>query len=209
MHNTLIYDLDLTLIDSLEACAEGANLLAEHFGLEKKSLEQIRIALSLPTEQFWLSLWGKVEPPWSAYFFNDIVPKVSSLIKLYPYTEEILQAGKDKGYLQAIATNRINPWHDLAKLNIAKYFDTAVGSDNVPRPKPEPDMLLTILKQLGVDASRALFVGDSVSDMVCAKNAGLKSLGLLQGGSSQQDLLAAGASVVRENLEAGRDVLNC
>ncbi|MDR2443058.1 MAG: HAD family hydrolase, partial [Deltaproteobacteria bacterium] len=105
--------------------------------------------------------------------------------------------------------NRINPWHDLVKLDIAKYFDTAVGSSDVPRPKPEADMLLTVLKQLGVDSSKSLYVGDSLSDMTCARNAGVKALGLLQGGATQEALISAGADLVRANLTAARDVMDC
>jgi AHBA synthesis associated protein len=93
-------------------------------------------------------------------------------------------------------------------LDLAKYFDTAVGASDVPRAKPEPDILLTVIRQLGVDPNTAIYVGDSISDMTCARNAGIKALGLTQGGVSPEALSRAGADLIRENLAACRDVLD-
>ena len=209
MLTTLIFDLDMTLVDSLEACTVGANLLADRFGLEPRTDSQVLKALSLPTPEFWISLWGRADPRWMDFFRQEVVPKVAHLARLYPETEEVLGSAKRKGRLVGLATNRVNPWSDLADFGIAKYFDTAVGAGDVPRPKPEPDMILTVVRQLGVDPSTAVYVGDSLSDMACARSAGVKSLGLLQGGSNPESLYLAGADAVRQDLASCRDVLDC
>jgi phosphoglycolate phosphatase-like HAD superfamily hydrolase len=94
-------------------------------------------------------------------------------------------------------------------MDIAKYFDTAVGANDVARPKPEPDIALSVLKQLGVAPSEALFIGDSVSDMQCASKAGIKALGLMQSQASTESLYRAGADIVRKDLASSRDILNC
>jgi HAD superfamily hydrolase (TIGR01509 family) len=208
MLTAIIFDFDMTLVDSLEACAVGANLLADRYGLPRKTEAEVLKALSLPTKAFWACLWGKFEPEWAQYFVAEVVPQVAHLTRLFPDTEEILAAAKRRGHLLGIATNRSNPWHDLAGLGLAKWFDTAVGASDVPRPKPEPDMILTALRQLGVEASKAIYVGDSPSDMACAKGAGVKALGLLQGGATAQELSESGASVVRASLGESRDTLN-
>jgi HAD superfamily hydrolase (TIGR01509 family) len=209
MLTSLIFDLDMTLVDSLEACTVGANLVAERFGLEPRTEEQVLRALSHPTPRFWIELWGRADPGWTDFLRLEVVPKVIHLTRLYPETEPLLESAKRGGRLIGLATNRSNPWHDLADFGIAKYFDTAVGASDVPRPKPEPDMILTALRQLGVDPSKAIYVGDSISDMACARSAGVKSLGLLQGGSNPESLYQAGADVVRADLASCRDVLDC
>ncbi|MDR2367274.1 MAG: HAD family hydrolase [Deltaproteobacteria bacterium] len=207
MLKALIFDLDMTLVDSLEACALGVNMLAERFGLEPRTEDQVLKAISLPTMEFYRELWGEARPEWLGYLNGTIVPKVIGLTKIYPEAHSLLGEAKNRGLLLGVATNRTNPWLDLADLGLAKYFDTAVGAGDVPRPKPEPDILLTVIRQLGVDPSSSIYVGDSLSDMACARNAGIKAVGVLQGGVGQEALARAGADLIRKDLAACRDVL--
>ncbi|MDR1049528.1 MAG: HAD family hydrolase [Deltaproteobacteria bacterium] len=209
MINTLIFDIDMTLVDSLDACRVGANMMARNFGLREVTREDVLKVMTLTTREFWETLWGGFEPEWLDYFAHVVVPQVRHLSKMFPEAEDILKSAKKRGFLLAVATNRANPWLDLGVLGIAKYFDTAVGCTDVPRPKPEPDMLLTVLRQLGVEASSALYAGDSPLDMRCAAAAGIRSLGLTQSDATPGMLSAAGASAVRPSLAEARDVLGC
>ncbi|MDR1111384.1 MAG: HAD family hydrolase [Deltaproteobacteria bacterium] len=209
MLSALIFDLDMTLIDSLEACTVGANLLARKFGLPEKTESDVIKAITLPTKEFWAELWGDFREEWQIFFRDTVLAEVFHYTRLFPEAEDILRSAKSKGLLLASATNRSNPWHDLAALDIAKYFDTVVGASDVPRPKPEPDMIMAVLRQLGVEAQSAIYVGDSPIDMACAAGAGVRALGLAQGGSSPESLHQAGAAVVRPSLADSRDVLGC
>jgi HAD superfamily hydrolase (TIGR01509 family) len=208
MLKALIFDLDMTLVDSLDVCCQGVNFLVERFNLPPRNKEQVLKAISLPMTEFWRYLWGEIHPEWLEYMNKVIIPKVIGQTKVYPEAPILLGEAKKKGLLLGLATNRSNPWLDLAALDLAKFFDTAVGASDVPRPKPEPDILLTVIRQLGVDSSTAIYVGDALSDMACARNAGIKALGLTQGGYSPEALAKAGADLIRENLAACRDVLD-
>jgi pyrophosphatase PpaX len=209
MINTLIFDLDMTLLDSKYATVLGANLLAERFNLPRVTEEKVLSGLTLPTKEFWIHVMGEFRDEWLDFFNQRVLPEITRNIKLFPQGQEILESAKGKGYLLAVASNRARPWHDLADLNLAKYFDTVVGSLDVSRPKPEPDMLLTIVAQLGVATQNAIYIGDAPSDMNCAKAADITGIGLTQGGSTQEELFRAGASFVRPTLAASRDILNC
>jgi pyrophosphatase PpaX len=96
----------------------------------------------------------------------------------------------------------------LASYDLAKFFDTAVGATDAQKPKPDPDILLTVIRQLGVDPSGAIYIGDATIDMACARAAGIRALGLLQGGATQEELTKSGASLVRQDLAACYAVLD-
>jgi HAD superfamily hydrolase (TIGR01509 family) len=200
MINTLIFDLDLTLVDSLEACVQGTNLIAKRFGLPEKGSDEVLKALSLTTEAFWLKMWGSYDPAWKDYYEDVVMGQVDLNRPLYPGTLEVLQEARNRGVSMGVATNRRNPWLDLADMGIAEYFDTAVGVDRDVKPKPHPDIPQLAIKQLRADASAALLVGDSPSDMSAARAAGIRALGLTQGGTESQALIDAGAWKVRPDL---------
>ncbi|MDR1578469.1 MAG: HAD family hydrolase [Deltaproteobacteria bacterium] len=208
MINTLIFDLDMTLVDSLAACARGANLLANRLGLRPVTEAEVLQTISLSTPDFWRAIWGRSQPEWMDCFVQEILPSLTEKITIYPGVEEFLSVARSRGYLLAVATNRSHPWIDLASLGLAKYFDTVVGISEVARPKPDPDILLTVLKNFGQTCDEAIYFGDSISDMEAARAAGIKGLGLLQGGVTAEELTKAGAWMTRANLPACRDLFN-
>lgn len=84
-------------------------------------------------------------------------------------------AGLSERFPLAIATNRGGSMRDiLAHFDLAGYFRAVVTSRDVPRPKPHPDMLVEAARQLALDHSRLLFVGDSELDRAAAAAAGIR-----------------------------------
>jgi HAD superfamily hydrolase (TIGR01509 family) len=209
MLTTLIFDIDLTLVNSLDACVKGTNLFAKNFNLPEKTPGEVLAAISLPLEPFWEAMWGKeIEPEWADFYFEMILPNINLYGPLYPGVMDILTEARERGILLAISTNRNNPWLDLAKMGIAHLFDTAVGPDQNVKPKPEPDIPQLVIKQLCSNPSTTVYVGDSTFDMQAAKAAGIKALGLTQGGTSEQELYAAGAWLVKPSISDVRELLD-
>ena len=96
----------------------------------------------------------------------------------------------------------------LQKHGAIDLWPVLVAMEDMPRPKPAPDGLSNALAQLGVDASRAAYFGDSVDDMAAASSGGLLALGVLPAGASWQGGLAeklaeAGAWTVFASVEEG------
>ncbi|MDR1081790.1 MAG: HAD family hydrolase [Deltaproteobacteria bacterium] len=208
MISTLIFDIDLTLVDSLETCVKGTNLLAREFGLPEKGDGEVLANISLPIVPFWEAMWGRFEPEWQSFFDANIMPKLDLNRPLYPGTEKVLSEARKRGITLAVATNRTDPWLDLADMGIAQYFDTAVGPGAGVKPKPFPDIPQLAIKQLHTDASRTVLVGDSAFDMASAKAAGIRALGLTQGGTSERELFDAGAWMVCGELSSVLDFLD-
>lgn len=83
---------------------------------------------------------------------------------------------------QLPSSNAIPPHQHLLR------FRSIHGADTVPRPKPEPDGLLLVCKELGVDPNEAVYIGDSPSDAVAASSAGMKSIGCTWGSHPRENL---------------------
>jgi HAD superfamily hydrolase (TIGR01549 family) len=207
MLTTIIFDLDLTLLDSLMPCTRGVNKLARHFGLPETTKETVLKHIALTTEQFWKAVFGRLDPEWYPYFLKNILPEVNAESQCFPEAPELLKYAKSRQFLLGVATNRENPWLDVAGFGVAHFFDTVVGPSESIRPKPEPDIIQEVLKHLNVTQASALFIGDSRSDMQAARAAGVRGVGLTQGGVPERELYLAGASKVLANLSEFREFL--
>ncbi len=99
---------------------------------------------------------------------------VADLSRPYPHVVEALDALRARGARLAVVTNKrerlTRPL--LAALDLADRFDCVVGGDTAARPKPAPDPALLACEQLGLTPRDVLFVGDSTTDVDCARAAG-------------------------------------
>lgn len=88
----------------------------------------------------------------------------------------------------------------LFSLGLVNYFDAIIGGDLVAKTKPAPDMALLGCRLLNVEPGRAVVIGDSPRDILMAKNAGAGGIGVLSGVCVREQLDAAGADVVIEDV---------
>jgi HAD superfamily hydrolase (TIGR01509 family) len=98
--------------------------------------------------------------------------------------------------------------HYLTLLDARTLADDWTDSSDVEQTKPEPDLLLAALEKVGAEAGDAVMIGDSVWDCRAAKRAGVRSVGVLTGGFSDQELTEAGASAVYSAVEELRQSLD-
>jgi phosphoglycolate phosphatase len=103
---------------------------------------------------------------------------------------KILKQLSDLGYLLNIATNDLKDptLAQLKKIDIANFFIEIIGSDSGYGAKPEPSQLLEIARTIGLKASEVVMVGDSVHDMIAARKANFKAIGVLTGVATKEDL---------------------
>jgi phosphoglycolate phosphatase len=92
----------------------------------------------------------------------------------YPHVIESLRALRGRGARLAVVTNKVARLSVplLEALDMAKLFDLVVGGDTAARPKPAADPALHACAAIGVDIADTLFVGDSETDVACARAAG-------------------------------------
>lgn len=208
MVRTVIFDFDMTLVDSIYAITRGLNKMAEHFNLRPVDENDTRRVMSLEAKDFWKALWGYDDPSWRDFFMKSVAGQEKNYLEITPGAVELLNRLRNSGFGLGLATNRDNAWYALASIGLAKYFDTAVGSRDVPHGKPAPDMLFMAMNQMGADPGQTVYIGDSPYDMQAAAKAGVRAVGVLEGGTSREELLAAGAWQVRPTLNDLNDILN-
>lgn len=197
----------MTLVDSVRAITRGLNKIAERFGLRIVDENDTRRAMSLEATDLWSAVWGHYDERWGEYFLAEVAKDEKNYLEIVPGAEELLMDVKAAGMQVALATNRDDAWKALAAINLANYFDAAVGCLDVPRGKPAPDMLFLVMEQLKAVPEHCVFIGDSLFDMRAARDAGIRAIGLTQSGETREDLIAAGAWQVRDRLSETRALL--
>lgn len=110
---------------------------------------------------------------------------------------EVLRTLRERRLGLAVATGKSGPRARslLDTLGILPLFDHVIGSDEVARPKPAPDIVLRALDLLGVAPTEAMMIGDAVTDLVSARSAGVTAVAALWGEADADQLLAAGPDV--------------
>lgn len=197
----ILFDLDGTLLDTLEDLADATNFALKQFGCPERSVDYVRsvigngalrqITLALPEDT---DLDPKeVLAVYKKYYVNHCNIKT----KPYPGILEALAALQEK-YPVGIVTNK--PHAAAAPLCEAHFPGVfALGeSPELPR-KPNADMVHYAMKQLGVDC--CVYVGDSEVDIRTAENSGVPCLTVLWGLRSREQLENAGGKYFCEKAE--------
>ncbi len=196
----VIFDLDQTLIDSLQAFIEAFNRGVERFGLAPVAQEKLTSFL----DNGWRM--GKMLFEEFPSVFNEEDARKAcedEIRKAYLELEPenvVLKSGvrrtlcslKERGVKIGIVTGRMGKgdgkWRELRRLHIDQYVDAMVTAAEAPA-KPAPDGLILCVKALGLEAEDCVYIGDSRLDIRAGKKAGLLTVGI-QTGVAGRELLA-------------------
>ena len=195
-----VFDLDMTLIDSSYAIHTCTNLLAEAYGLEKVTREEVLATIGLPIEKCWEQLWGRYEPEWLDHYRTKFKKQETEGLRTFPNTLSTLKALRERGYKTAVVTNRKYPETPVTWTGIDKQLDMMLGTAELKHSKPHPEPLLTACDSLGVKPEEVIYTGDTDIDMKAARAAGIKAVGTTTGNFTAEMLEAEGAWKVINDL---------
>jgi HAD superfamily hydrolase (TIGR01509 family) len=199
----VLFDVDGTLIDS--------NYLHVHawyraFTEVKVDVEAWRIhrSIGMDGSELLESLAGAADEDTRARL-KDLnsryYQETASLLRRLPGARELLEAVDKLGLQIVLATSA--PEDELSILREVLASDDLISavtsSEDVDTAKPEPDIVSVALERAGVDATHAVFIGDTVWDVEACKRAGVPTIGVLSGGVSRGELETAGAQAVFDN----------
>ncbi|UQZ90767.1 hypothetical protein C4J81_16760 [Deltaproteobacteria bacterium Smac51] len=195
--NYAVFDLDMTLIDSITPLMVSANMVAEEFGLPKVTYEAVYQAeISVPNctfQSLWQDLWGHYDPKWYEAYADHMTDTEYLSMELYPGGRETLEALHGMGIPIGMASNRDYPKKALKAMGVDHLFGTVVGVLDVERSKPAPDMIIKAIELMKAPAEETLYVCDSKGDLIAAAGAGVKAFSVTTGGHSAEELLSLGA----------------
>lgn len=197
---TVIFDLDGTLLDTLQDLADSTNYALRVNGLPERSVEDIRMfvgnGVRLLVER---AVPDGTENPCFEQVFRDFkehyVRNCRNKTGLYPGVGELLCNLKKAGYRMAIVSNKLQSGvSELYRSYFTETVEVAVGERPELQRKPAPDMVEQALRELGVSREEAVYVGDSEVDIATARNAGLPCLSVLWGFRDRDLLIHKGAT---------------
>ncbi len=198
----IIFDMDGTILNTIEDIKDSVNYAMKSCNLPLKTLQEVKDGVGR----------GAIN------LIEDVVPKNTSqedILKVYkiyqdyydknsnnktgPYPDilSLLKRLKEMNYKLAVVSNKHKYLVEALNHDIFKdYFDFSMGEVKGIPIKPEPDMLYMALDYLKLDKSEVLFIGDSDVDMITANNADITSVGVTWGFRSKEVLIKHKASYI-------------
>lgn len=209
----VVFDLDGTLLDSIEDLADSMNAVMDTLGLFSYSIEDyksfvgdgpdILVTRSLPVDRRDEHTIRKG----TELVGNEYKRRWADKSKPYPGIIELLIELRRKGLKIGVLSNKR---HDFTEMVITHFFpgfsfDAVEGSGNKFPKKPDPSGALDIAKRFGLKPEEIIYCGDSDTDMKTAKSAGMLAIGALWGFRTSAELLECGAYAV---IEKPSDILS-
>jgi HAD superfamily hydrolase (TIGR01509 family) len=203
---SFLFDLDGTLVDTVYQ-----HVLAWHHALDEEGLDlavwRIHRRIGMSGGLFVNALLRELGHPVTAETAERLQQRhaaaylrVAGQVRPLPGARELLARLTEAGVPWAIATSGLRKVAQATceRLGVPDTIPV-ITRDEVERAKPDPDLFLAAADRLGIDATGAMVVGDSVWDLLAARRAGALGIGLLSGGYGRGELDLAGAYRVYED----------
>lgn len=209
----ILIDVDGTLVDSVPDLAFCVDEMMKRLGRQPWGEQPVRNWVGNGVERLVRrALIGQLDGEPSEADFERAYPiylelyaeNTSKRSILYPGVREGLDYLKAAGYALGCVTNKAAQFTIplLRDLGVYDYFGIVVSGDTLEHRKPHPAPLLHAAEFFKVDPSRALMVGDSISDVKAARAAGFTIACVPYGYNHGEDIRSAGPDLVIENLAA-------
>ncbi len=203
MIKAVLFDLDGTLVNSLEDLANSTNYALEKFGFPTHETEKFKyfvgdgmpklIERVLPEDKRDTKTHSLVLECFMNHYREHYVDKTAA----YNGINELINSLKEKGLKIAVISNKAQEMAvTVANKLFGDVFDIVCGKQEGYPAKPDPALTLKVINDLGVTPNECVFIGDSGMDMAVAKNAKCHSIGVLWGFRTMEELGDYGADYI-------------
>ncbi len=201
-YDTVIFDLDGTLLNTIEDLCDSTNFALSQYGYPSRTLEEVRsfvgngigvlIEKALPN--------GKLNPEYPkvlATFKKHYTVNCNNKTRAYDGINELLHNLKNSGYKLAVVSNKIDvAVKDLCNRYFKDTIDVAIGETEKIRRKPAPDEVFEAISVLDSEKDKTVYIGDSEVDIETARNADIDVISVSWGFRDKRVLSEAGADVI-------------
>jgi HAD superfamily hydrolase (TIGR01509 family) len=206
MIKAVIFDIDGTLVDSVDLHAQAWKEAFEHFG-KKIPFDEVRQQIGKGGDQLMPVFFSKeeldrfgeeMEKYRGDLFKRDFLPRV----RPFPHVRDLFLRIKKDGKRIALASSAKEEELQVYKriAHIEDLVEEESSADDADKSKPHPDIFKAALKRLGdVEAAEAIVVGDTPYDAEAAGKIRLRTIGVLCGGFPEAELRAAGCIEIYKN----------
>lgn len=198
-YDTIIFDMDGTLLNTIEDIADGVNYILKKYGYPEKTCGQIRSYVGNGSERLMEQAlpagcdnpdFEKCLKEYKHYYLENNNNKTSP----YEGIMELLEALAQRNYKIAIVSNKNdNNIKSLNKIYFSDYIQTAIGESRDVKRKPAPYMVFNALEELKSNIENSVYVGDSEVDIDTARNAGIVCVSVCWGFRDKEFLKKHGA----------------
>jgi len=199
----VIFDIDGTLVDSVDLHAQAWKEAFKHFGKDVP-YEQVRHQIGKGGDQLMpvfltreeLEEFGdELEEYRSKIFKRDSLPRVRAFPKVRELFQKIKQDGKRIALASSAKEDELKVYKKIAQ--IEDLVEEETSADDADKSKPHPDIFKAALERLDdIKPREAIAVGDTPYDAEAAGKTGIRTIGLLCGGFPEDELSAAGCTAI-------------
>ena len=212
MQKAIVFDLDGTLLDTLEDIAISANYALEQLGFEPHPLKAYRYFVGEGVFKLFENIFSSAPQPTSVVhkavelFELHYATQYNQTTKPYEGVNKMLTFLQTRGLKMAVLSNKPNAFTKKCVLKYFRQWDFEVvyGAREGIARKPDPTAALEIAEILGVEPSECYYLGDTMIDMQTANRSGMVPLGALWGFRDADELQEHGAKYL---LKSPSDVI--
>ncbi len=195
MKKLIVYDLDGTLVDTLDDITASANYMLREFGAETIDRDVVRRYVGRGLQTLVQRCLGAQDEArvaegmrvYRRYYSQHMLDKSS----VYPNVREALTHFQSR--VQAVITNKPDPYATqmLQALELAPYFSQIIAGDGAYPKKPHPASLQALMENAEASPDQTLFIGDSCVDIETGRAAGVLTVAVSHGLEDEADLVRA------------------
>lgn len=200
MYRAVIFDLDGTLLNTLDDLAASTNAALRQFGYPERTVEEVRRFVGNGVRLLMVRALpqGEETPRFQeilAYFRQHYAAHCREATAPYPGIPALLARLRERGVRVAVVSNKFDAAvKDLCHAYFGGEVEVAVGESPAVAKKPAPDAVLAAMRELGVSPADTVYVGDSEVDVETARRSGLPCISVLWGFRDRAELVAHGAT---------------